>query len=51
VDAGIATGKNIQWLKYNSYPYLVVSRKKKKAIPSDVTMIAVKKMIRQVQSL
>ena len=43
VDAGIASEKNIQWLKDNSYPYIVVSRKKKKEIPSDVTMIAVKK--------
>ncbi len=43
VDAGIATEKNIQWLKDNNYPYIVVSRKKKKEIPTDVTMIAVKK--------
>jgi transposase len=42
VDAGIATEENIKWLKDKSYPYIVVSRKKKKAIPSDVTMIAVK---------
>jgi transposase len=42
LDAGIASEKNIQWLKGKQYPYIVVSRKKKKAIPSDVTMIAVK---------
>ena len=43
LDAGVASEKNIQWLKDNSYPYIVVSRKKKKEIPPDVTMIAVKK--------
>jgi len=42
LDAGIASEKNIQWLKDKHYPYIVVSRKKKKAIPPDVTMIAVK---------
>jgi transposase len=42
LDAGIASEKNIQWLKGKQYPYIVVSRKKKKEIPSDVTMIAVK---------
>jgi transposase len=42
LDAGIATEDNIKWLKGKHYPYIVVSRKKKKEIPSDVTMIAVK---------
>ena len=42
LDAGIATEDNIKWLKAKRYPYIVVSRKKKKEIPSDVTMIAVK---------
>ena len=28
IDAGIATEENIDWLKDNQYPYLVVSRKK-----------------------
>jgi transposase len=42
LDAGIATEDNIKWLKGRPYHYIVVSRKKKKAIPSDVTMIAVK---------
>ncbi|KKL74446.1 hypothetical protein LCGC14_2064800, partial [marine sediment metagenome] len=42
LDAGIATEDNINWLKDKRYHYIVVSRKKKKAIPSDVTMIAVK---------
>ena len=42
LDAGIASEENIQWLKDKYYPYIVVSRKKKKKIPSDVTMVAVK---------
>jgi len=42
LDAGIATEDNIQWLKDKRYPYIVVSRKKKKGIPSDVTMVSVK---------
>ena len=42
LDAGIASEKNIQWLKDKHYPYIVVSRKKKKGIPPDVTMITVK---------
>jgi transposase len=42
LDAGIASEVNIQWLKDKHYPYIVVSRKKKKEIPSDVTMITVK---------
>jgi transposase len=42
VDAGLATEDNIRWLKDKRYPYIVVSRKKKKQIPADVTMIAVK---------
>ena len=43
VDAGIATEKNIQWLNDKRHPYIVVSRKKKKEIPSDVAMVTVKK--------
>ncbi len=42
LDAGIATEDNIQWLKGNHYSYIVVSRKKKKEIPPDATMISVK---------
>ena len=42
LDAGIASEKNVLWLKDKHYPYIVVSRKKKKEIPCDVTMIAVK---------
>ncbi len=42
LDAGIATEDNIKWLKGKPYHYIAVSRKKKKEIPSDVTMIAVK---------
>jgi transposase len=42
VDAGIATEDNIRWLKQNAYHYIVVSRKKKKAIPPEVDMVTVK---------
>jgi len=42
LDAGIATEDNINWLRGQSYQYIVVSRKKKKAIPADVAMVAVK---------
>ena len=42
LDAGIASEENVLWLKAKHYPYIVVCRKKKKEIPSDVTMIAVK---------
>ena len=42
LDAGIASEENVLWLKDKHYPYIVVSRKKKKEIPPDVTMIAVK---------
>ena len=43
LDAGIATEENIRWMKDEGYTYIVVSRKKKKAIPSDVAMVAVKR--------
>jgi len=42
LDAGIASEENVLWLKDKHYPYIVVSRKKRKEIPSDVNMIAVK---------
>ena len=42
LDAGIASEENIQWLKDKHYPYIVVSRKKKRQIPPDLTMVAVK---------
>ena len=42
LDAGIATEDNIRWVKQNAYHYIVVSRKKKKAIPPDVDMVTVK---------
>jgi transposase len=42
LDAGIASEENVRWLKGKQYPYIVVSRKKKKEIPADVTMTAVK---------
>jgi transposase len=43
LDAGIATEDNIRWLRAKRYGYIVVSRRKKKAIPPDVSMVAVKK--------
>lgn len=42
LDAGIGTEDNIEWLKGQDYRYIVVSRKKKTAIPPDVSMVAVK---------
>jgi transposase len=42
LDAGIASEKNIQWLKDNHYHYIVVSRKKKKEMPPDLAMVTVK---------
>jgi len=42
LDAGIASEDNIKWLRSKGYRYLVVSRKKKKEIPSSVPMVAVK---------
>ena len=42
LDAGIATEDNIEWLKGEEYRYIVVSRKKKTAIPPDVSRVAVK---------
>ena len=42
MDAGIASEDNIQWLRDNQYLYIVVSRKKKKEIPSDIKMMPVK---------
>ena len=42
LDAGIATEDNIKWLRSEQYHYIVVSRKRKKAIPSDLCMVAVK---------
>jgi transposase len=43
LDAGIASENNIKWLRSKGYRYIVVSRKKKKAIPPGVTMEAVKR--------
>jgi transposase len=42
MDAGIASEDNVKWLRDNLYPYIVVSRKRKKQIPPDVTMLPVK---------
>ena len=43
MDAGVATEANIKWLKENQYSYLVVSRKKKKDLPANVSLATVKK--------
>ena len=42
LDAGISSEANIQWLKNKNYPYIVVSRKKKRRIPPNLTMVPVK---------
>lgn len=42
LDAGVASEANIQWLRDTHYPYIVVSRRKKRQIPPDVTMVPVK---------
>jgi len=42
MDAGIASEDNIKWLRKHHYRYIVVSRKRKKEIPSDVKMMPVK---------
>ena len=42
LDAGIASEKNILWLKDHHYSYIVVSRRKK-PLPPGLKMIAVKK--------
>ena len=42
LDAGVASEANIQWLKNKHYPYIVVSRRKKRQIPPDLPMVPVK---------
>lgn len=42
MDAGIASEDHIQWLRDNHYLYIVVSRKRKKEIPSNLKMMPVK---------
>ena len=42
MDAGIASEDNIQWLRERDYRYIVVSRRKKTEIPTDVKMVPVK---------
>ena len=39
LDAGIATEDNIKWLKANSYPYIVVSRKRHRQFNEDEAVI------------
>jgi len=41
-DAGIGTQENVQWMTDQGYQYIVVSRKRKKEIPADVTMTTVR---------
>jgi len=41
LDAGISSEANIQWLKNKNYPYIVVSRRKKRRIPPNLTMVPV----------
>ena len=39
MDAGIATEDNIKWLKGNSYPYIVVSRKRHREFNEDEAVV------------
>jgi len=39
MDAGIATEENIQWLKKNRYPYIVVSRKHHREFNEDEAVV------------
>jgi transposase len=39
MDAGIATERNIDWLKENEYPYLVVSRKKHREFDESASVV------------
>jgi len=41
IDAGIATEKNLQWLKDHGYAYIVVSRKKSE-VPPGLEMVTVR---------
>ena len=42
MDAGIATQKNIEWLKEKEYSYIVVSRKRKVDFPPFLEMVTVR---------
>lgn len=48
IDAGIATESNIIWLKERGYSYIVVSRKRKLALPSGTEMLTVREDNRRV---
>ena len=39
MDAGIASEKNIEWLKGNGYPYIVVSRKRHRQFNEDEAVV------------
>ncbi|ACN15716.1 putative transposase [Desulforapulum autotrophicum HRM2] len=39
MDAGIASEDNIEWLKENKYPYIVVSRKRHRQFNDDETVV------------
>ncbi len=41
-DAGIGTDQNVQWMKEHGYTYIVVSRKRKMALPPDTQMVTVR---------
>lgn len=41
-DAGIGTDQNVQWMKDNGYTFIVVSRKRKMALPADTQMVTVR---------
>lgn len=42
MDAGIASEENIQWLKQNGYPYIVVSRKRHRQFNEDSAVVVKK---------
>jgi len=42
MDAGIATEKNVEWLRSNGYEYIVVTRRQKLAMPENAERVIVK---------
>jgi hypothetical protein len=48
MDAGIGTEKNVQWMSKKEYKYIVVSRKSKREIPTDMEMAVVRQNDRRV---
>lgn len=39
MDAGIASDENIEWLKHNQYPYIVVSRRRHRQLDEDEAVV------------